>query len=403
MSTQTFLKLCEARQAEAVALLQALVQTSSHADEVDGVARCGRLVLDALSRLGFAGELRTLRCPDHDRPRQHLLAQRLGHPQAPKLLILGHLDTVFEAGHTFRGFRVEGTRAHGPGIADMKGGLVTSLSMLGALSARGELDRLNVRVLFVGDEEQGSASARTLLEEAGRWADVALCFEAAREDGNVVSARRGYASATIEVTGPGGHAGIAHGRAPNALTQLCAAILRAENLETKLTGLSVSPGGKVQVTPPSVTRIPELASAELELRFEELEVGERALAGLSAIEADLNAQGQGEVRIASRLEVPPFELSEAGRALLDTYGKSARELGMHVEGVKTAGVGDINLVAAMGAACLDGVGPMGGGFHTEREYLDLASISVRAAIAAQTCAELTRSRTELAAASMMVP
>lgn len=377
-----------------LSLLTDLVQTSSHATNPQGVARCAELLATRLGPLGFVSRVVHKTCPVANAERCHLSAHREARSEAaPRLLLLGHLDTVFEADHPFSSITREGNLWRGPGIADMKGGLCTATLMLEVLHQRRALDALDIRVLFVGDEEQGSDSARELLLEAGAWADVTLCFEAAREDGNVVVARKGYGLASIEVRGPGGHAGIAHDKSPNALTLLSRVVERAEAIEQDVPGLSVSPGGRVIVEPKSVTRIPELACAELEFRFVHEADAAKVLAQLSQIEQTLTQEhAQTQVRIRAQVSTPPFALTASGKVLLSCYREAAAKLDLHVDGVSTAGVGDINLVAAQGSACLDGVGPRGGGFHTAREYLEVDSIALRAAAAAQACIDLARHR-----------
>ncbi len=398
MSVDTaLLKLSQRRLEPSLALLTALVETSSHAGNPEGVGRCAALLQERLEGVGFASSILRVECPEAKRERRHLSAHRCARSvrahEAPRVLLLGHLDTVFEADHPFRGIERDGNIWRGPGIADMKGGLCTAIHMLELLDLNHSLDGLDLRVLFVGDEEQGSESARALLLEAGAWADATLCFEAAREDGNVVVARKGYGLATIEARGPGGHAGIAHDKSANALTLLSEAISLAEGIEREISGLSISPGGRVLVEPASVTRIPELASAELEFRFVNQIDGRQVLARLAQIEQALRQESKrGAVTVRARITTPPFDLTADGKVLLACYREAAARLDLHVDGVSTAGVGDINLVAAQGSACLDGVGPRGGGFHTEREYLEVDSIALRAAVAAQTCMELARQR-----------
>ncbi len=402
----TLLELARERLEPTLSLLGALVETSSHAHNFAGVGRCAELLQEKLTTLGFTANILRIECPEAKQERRHLSAQRPARAHdAPRLLLLGHLDTVFEAQHPFSTISREGNVWRGPGIADMKGGLCTALLALELLHLKRALDPLEIRILFVGDEEQGSASARELLLEAGAWADVTLCFEAAREDGNVVVARKGYGMASIEARGPGGHAGMAHDKAANALTLLARAIERAEAIEREIPGLSVSPGGRVTVEPAAVTRIPQLASAEFEFRFVNEADARQVISKLAEIERSLvaqsphgpnahgpNAHGQnapgGQLRIRAQISTPPFDLTAQGKVLLACYRAAAATVDLQVDGVSTAGVGDINLVAAAGSACLDGVGPCGGGFHTEREYLEIDSIPVRAAAAAQTCLDL---------------
>ena len=362
---------------DALALLSRLVETSSHADDEEGVRACLTLLAEPLSSLGFDAQL--VPGTRGGAPwRRHLVASRRARcADAPTLLVLGHADTVFPRDHAFRALSVEDDRWIGPGVSDMKGGLVTALLFLRVAAARGVLDRARVRVVVVGDEEQGSPSGTELLRRMGVGVDAALSFEAARPCGGLVSARKGLGVARVRAEGRTGHAGIAHGSSPNALSALARFVVEAEALEARFEGLTVSPGGAVECSPTSVNLIPDHAACDLEWRFE-LERERLAIAeAMLGIARDVEAATGARVHVELREDTPPMR---AGDALVRTYLDAAARLGLSIDAVGTAGVGDINLVASAGAACIDGVGPEGGGFHTAREHLRPSSIAVRAAM-----------------------
>jgi glutamate carboxypeptidase len=378
-----------ARAAEpwALPLLAALVEENSHADNPDGQAACRRLLAGALGDLGFTVEERVGQAGDTRRA--HLYAHAPAADAArPTLLLLGHLDTVFPREHAFQRLQRDGERWHGPGVSDMKGGIVTALVTVAALRALGAAGRANLRLFLCGDEEIGSPTGAPLLVEAARGADLALCFEAAREGGELVTARKGYGSARVVVHGKSGHAGIHHARGVNALTVLSRFVLGAEALEAGHDDLSVSPGGKVAVSPAGLSIIPDRAEAELEFRFFDAAVGDAVPAQLRALGEALGRETGARLEVEARVETPPMPETERTRGLLARYVDAAAALGLQTGGVATAGVGDINLVAAEGVTCLDGVGPEGGGFHTDREYLLVPSIARRAAMNAAALAGL---------------
>lgn len=363
-------------------LLEALVRTSSHAGEAEGLARCHAAVTPPLEALGFLVTRRASAAPDprdasRTLSRHHLVAERPAARQAaPTVLLLGHLDTVFPAEHSFpleKGAKLW----RGPGVADMKGGVVTALLGLELLARAGSLDDATWRVVFVSDEEEGSPTGAPLLRTLTRGVDLAVCFEAAREGGELVVGRKGLGVAEVVARGETGHAGIAHDRAPNALTALARFLVQAEALEDHHSGLTVSPGGPVHVWPAAVNRIPAEARAELEWRFATRNVGRDVERSLYAIARSLNP---AQVTVNVLESTPPMASDDP--ALVESYLAAARALGLRAGAVTTSGVGDINLVAADGAACIDGAGPEGGGFHTNDEYLDVATIAERGAMSA---------------------
>lgn len=362
-------------------LLRALVETNSHASNDAGIAGCQRQLRPHLAELGFRLLPRTVSVPDprdatRTLRRTHLWAERTSpRPGAPTVLLLGHLDTVFLPEHPFRALQRDGERWRGPGVADMKGGLVTALLTLELLRSQERLDDATWRVLFVSDEEEGSPTGSEVLRAAGEGLDLAICFEAARDDGELVVGRKGLGVAEVRAYGKTGHAGIAHDRNPNALTALARFLVAAEALEKRHDGLSISPGGPVRVSPEAVNLIPSEARCELEWRFFDRAVGDSVVLALGEIAASL-VPARVEVRVLE--STPP--MAAADPELVERYLDAASQLGLRSGAVRTSGVGDINLVAGGGAACIDGAGPEGGGFHTDAEFVRVASIAERAAM-----------------------
>ena len=365
-------------------------RTPTHAENAPGIARCHALLAPHIEALGFDVERVTSSAAHpHDASRtltrDHLVATfrapaHGGASGRPTVLLMGHLDTVFPIDHAFQRLTRNGNEWRGPGVSDMKGGIVTALLTLALLRDAGRLGDANWRLVLASDEEQGSPTALSVLTRAARGADLALCFEAARPCGGVVVARKGYASARLLVEGISGHAGIAHDTAVNALSVLARIIVDAEALEGRYAGLSVSPGGNVLVSPAQVTSIPDRAACEVEWRFTHDADGEAVLGDLRGIALREERESRARVHVDGGVECGPMASTPRSERVLAHYVDAARALGMVVRGVTTAGVGDINLVSRMGATCLDGVGPEGGSFHTEREFLLVDSIARRAAM-----------------------
>lgn len=366
-------------------LLAELVETNTHADNDDGIARCHALLQPRIEGLGLivervSSEGVSPRDPARAITRRHLLAHTPEKAGRPTVLFMGHLDTVFPVDDPFQRLERLGDEWRGPGVSDMKGGIVTALLTLRLLRDAGRLDDVNWRLILASDEEQGSPTALPVLERAARGVDVALCFEAARPCGGIVKARKGYGSARIRVRGKTGHAGIAHDTAVNAFSALAAVVVKVEALEARYPGLSVSPGGAVDVRPAQVTSIPDRADCEVEWRFVKPADGDSVTSDLREIARSVATATRAEVQIDGGVECAPMAPTEASERLVAHYVQAARDLGMDIEGVSTGGVGDINFVAKLGAVCLDGVGPEGGGFHTGKEFVLTDSIARRASM-----------------------
>lgn len=382
---EALLSAARARLGSSLDLLAELVEINTHADNAAGIASCHALLERELDLLDFDVDRVESSAPAHAGgpvvSRTHLVARsRAPRKDAPSVLLMGHLDTVFSPTHAFRLLSKEREEWRGPGVADMKGGIVTALLTLALLRELGALDLAAWRMVLASDEEQGSPTAARVVEEAAKGADVALCFEAARPCGGLVVARKGYGGVRVTARGKSGHAGIAHDTSPNALTALARLIVEAEALEGRFDDVSVSPGGVVEVSPDSVTSIPDLARCEIEWRFSKPSSGERVWSALGEIAAAIEREQGSRVELLGGVECPPMAPTPASDRLLACYVDAAARLGMTVRGVETAGVGDVNLVSKLGATCLDGVGPEGGGFHTDREFLVVDSIARRAAM-----------------------
>jgi len=366
-------------------LLAELVETNTHADNQDGIARCHALLKPRLDALGLdvervSAQGTSPRDPGLVLTRRHLLARTPVKAGRPTVLLMGHLDTVFPVDHPFQRLERRGDEWRGPGVSDMKGGIVTALFTLHLLREAGRFEDANWRLILASDEEQGSPTALPVLERAAQGVDLALCFEAARPCGGIVKARKGYGSARIRVRGVSGHAGIAHDTGVNALSALAQFIVQAEALEGRYPGLSVSPGGVVDVRPTQVTSIPDHADCEIEWRFALPADGEAVTSDLRDIAVRVASATRATIEVDGGVECAPMAPTASSERVLAHYVHAARELGMEIGGVSTAGVGDINLVAKLGAVCLDGVGPEGAGFHTAKEFVVTDSIARRASM-----------------------
>ncbi len=319
-------------------------------------------------------------------------ALRLTHrPDAPRqVLLVGHYDTVHTAESPVPSV---GRPSHevltGPGVADMKGGVLVLLAAVAGLEASEHAPRLGWEVLLTPDEELGAPRSLDALGDAARRADLALVFEPAAGDGDVVVARRGREVLAIEVIGRAAHAGRDPWAGRNAIAALAELILAAERMSAYERGVSVNVGlvrggGAVNV-------VPDSACAEVDVRADSRADLAAVRAELDSVALRVGATREVGVKVTRLVGCPPMAAGDGARLLATTYAAGAARLGMTVAAVSVGGVSDANHVAAEGIPVLDGLGPVGGGLHGPDEWVSLPSIPERAAAAALLLDDLARS------------
>ena len=294
-------------------------------------------------------------------------------------LLMGHMDTVFPRGTAARRpFADGGGRLTGPGVADMKAGLVMQSFILAAFAqAAGGVQPL--RALFTCDEEVASPLSRGAIAAAARGAAFALNAEPGRANGNVVIERKGGIFGRITATGEAAHAGTSFEAGASAIVALAHAVVDVAALSGLEAGLTVNVGlvsGGV-----SVNTVAPHAEAGVDIRLRAEAQREEILRAIGRIVRDPRVP-----RTACRFEVTgafePMVPTDASRALLALYRDCAAEVGLAAEGEATGGCSDAGLVASLGVPVLCGIGPVGGHAHTDHEYVDRASLVPRAQAAA---------------------
>jgi glutamate carboxypeptidase len=383
---------------EAIDLVQRVVDINSGTMNHAGVRAVGDVFRAELDALGFT--TRWVAMPDSVDRGGHLFAEREGGPGAPRFLLIGHLDTVFEPDHPFQRFERVGERARGPGAVDMKSGDVAIVFALRALAAAGALDDASYVVALIGDEESAGhplAVSRGDLIEAGRRADAALGFESG-EPGKGVIARRGSSRWTLRVSGHEAHSSGVFGeragsgaiyetarilwrfhedvRGPRTLTFNPGIVLGGTELAFDDTEKRGTAFGKTNV-------VAQTALVDGDLRFLTEEEKETARAEMRAIVAESLPRTSGEIVFEDRY--PAMPPTAGNERLLEIYSDVSEDLGFgEVEPYDPAsrGAADISFVAPY-VDGIDGLGPSGEGAHSPNETLDLASVAAatrRAAI-----------------------
>lgn len=308
----------------------------------------------------------------------------------PTVVLVGHLDTVFDRGTSSeRPFRIDGERGYGPGVIDMKGGLLVGLYAIRALASLfGGLGALPARcVIFVAnsDEEIGSPSSSHVINEFAADADAAFVLEAARANGDIVSARKGVVDFRLTVNGRAAHAGVEFERGRNAISAAATMIEHLQRLGSSRPELTLNIG---VITGGSRTNVvAERCTVDFEVRStnsSDLEELRRRIAtelpGLAPDGVSL------ELEVVS--EIPPMEKSARTVPIAAHALRIAAQLGLQIRDVTTGGGSDANLISSLGIPTLDGLGPVGAGDHSSAEYVELASFATRTTLLAALIAEV---------------
>ena len=298
----------------------------------------------------------------------HLVADLDG--DGAKLLLVGHTDTVWPEGTlATMPFRVEGDRAYGPGVYDMKGCLVV---LFEAIRLAGE-GRRALRVFLTADEEMGSRTARPHLEREAEGCAAAFVVEPPGASGNLKTARKGLGRFRLTVTGRPAHAGTHRKDGVSAIEELAHQVLALHDLNDPERGVSVNVGVIRGGTSENV--VAAEAQADVDVRVPRHEDRERLEATLAALEPRLHG---ANVEIGGGWTRPPLETSPGAERLFARAREHGRGLGLELEAESSGGGSDGNLVGAVGVPVLDGLGAEGGGAHAPDEHVLLESIPLRA-------------------------
>ena len=310
-----------------------------------------------------------------------------------RALLIGHMDTVFDPGTVAaRPFRIADGIAYGPGVTDMKGGLLTglyALKELRHLAGAGGATGAGVpggqlpfeRLWFVAnpDEEIGSPTSTPIIRELARQVDAAFVFECARANGDIVSSRKGIVDARILVHGRAAHAGVEPEKGRSAILAAAHLVPALHALTGRWPGVTCNVGVIHGGTRPNV--VAEEAHLEVDLRAirgEDLDAAQAAVRDLMATPAVPDVTMEMETMMSWR----PMEKLERSGRLVETAVAIAGRLGFPLTDAATGGASDANTTSGMGVASLDGLGPIGGSDHAPGEYLEVASIVPRTTLAA---------------------
>jgi glutamate carboxypeptidase len=311
----------------------------------------------------------------------HLVA-RWGDATAPHVLLLGHHDTVWPRGTlTSMPLAGDGGVLHGPGVYDMKGGLVVAETAVAVLHRCGMEPARPVRLVVVADEEVGSPTGRAVVTAEADGAVAALGLEPPHPDGRLKSARLGSTRVRLEVTGRAAHAGLDPEAGVSAVDELVDQLLAVREVVAGEPGVlcnvgTIAGGGRTNV-------VPAEATAEIGLRFVDGRAEGRVLGALRGLAA---VREGAEVVVHTLSSRPAWQAVDDG--LLARVTAAGRAVGQEVAAAPARGAADTNVTGAAGVPSLDGFGPLGAGAHASHEQIVIASLAERAALLASVLATL---------------
>jgi glutamate carboxypeptidase len=298
-----------------------------------------------------------------------------------RAMLVAHLDTVYPVGiAAARPVQIDGDILRGPGSADNKSGLLSGLYALAALEECGLAERFaTLSVVCGGDEETDARASRAMLDALAPQYDLALVLEAGRENGDIVSARKGNGMFSLTVQGRAAHAGVEPEKGAHAVLALAQQIVALQALNGTRPGLTVNVGVISGGSVPNA--VPDSAHALVDVRV-------AAAADMAPVEAAIRAIAAEERVAGTRTDLgdgwfaPPMDRTSAIMALAERAKACASELGFSISDAATGGVSYANLLAGAGLPVLDGLGPVGGLDHSPREYIEISSIVPRTALLA---------------------
>ncbi len=348
--------------------LEALVSCESPSRDVERLTVHARLVAGLMVRLlGSAPEL-------IDSPvGPHVHWKGGGEP---KVLILGHHDTVHPVGTLARlPFAVADGKASGPGVFDMKAGIVQAIHAVAALE-----DKTHVEILFTADEEIGSHASRALLEERALACGAALVLEPSADGGALKIGRKGTGTLTLSIEGRASHAGLEPEKGINSLVELAVLIPQIVAIANPELGTTITPTLASSGTADNV--VPALTTCAVDVRVAIPSEKPRVEAAFAALKVQ---HPEARLTISGQIGRPPMHESAAAELFAIAQQAAVASGIEHLDGVVVGGGSDGNFTAAVGVHTLDGLGAVGGGAHGDTEHVIVSTMPSRAALLAGVC------------------
>lgn len=389
MPLPSFLSFIDEQQDQMVRTVCSWSSINSGSDNLEGLEAMAKMLAEAFQATGGNVSL----IPSDDMP----LVTPEGIPQTQsigkmlhvqmrpeanrRVLLCGHMDTVFPADSAFQNWTdMGGGRIGGPGVADMKGGLMVMLGALCAFEKSPAKDQIGWDVLINADEEIGSFGSRAMLTDLARKAHIGLVYEPSLPDGTLAGARKGSGNFTLVVQGKAAHAGRNHQLGRNAIAALADAIQQIDGLTAGRPDLTVNVGHISGGGPLNV--VPDLAICRFNVRIKMPEDQSWLLSALEKIENQLNARDGISATLHGEFTRPPKPMTPSLTQLFDLLKSCGQDLDIAITHKPTGGCCDGNNLAAAGLPNIDTLGVRGANIHSDQEYMMKDSLPERAKLTA---------------------
>ena len=374
-----------ARTAELGALLERWANINSGSGHAAGLARMADTLRADFSRAFPAATIEEINtdAPGFNPPGSRALRIRL-RPAAPtQVFLCGHYDTVYEADDAFQVCRwLDATTLNGPGVADMKGGLVTILAALQAFEATPHAASVGWEVLLTPDEETGSHGTAHLFRGAARDHQFGFVFEPGRPNGNIIHSRKGTGGLVAICHGRAAHAAKVPNDGRSAILALAEFLLDAAKIPSEMPDVMVNVGN-IRGGTAATNVVPHFAESEIDIRITKIADSEPLLARFQALADRINTRDGIKLTLKGGFNRPPKECLPAEEAVFPEWQRAARDVGVpEFTWVHGGGGSDGNFLTAGGLPNLDGIGPIGDNLHSDREFCRVETIAPRAQIVA---------------------
>jgi len=357
-----------------MALLQRLVETESPSHVKLAVDNLGKIIIEELNSL--EGDVTIIH---NETTGDHIIGEFVNHLSMEKdnpqkgFLMVCHMDTVFSIGTLAKmPFLEKNGKILGPGVSDMKAGAVICLTALRALLETNRMPVVPVTALFTSDEETGSLTSRKLIEEQARNARLVLVLEPGMPDGSIKTWRKGVGDFRLMVHGKAAHAGGDHANGKNAIEELAHQVLAIQGLTDYSRGSTLNVG-VIQVGT-VVNVVPDLAWVDFDLRVMKPGEAERIIEAINNLKPVVDGC---TIEITGGLNRPPMPYDDLMRSTFEHAREIAARNDIILTASGTGGASDGNFVAPLGIPVLDGLGAIGGEYHSEKEYIIKESLVTR--------------------------
>lgn len=376
MSREELNVVIEKMKEEGLQFLEDLVNTDSPSRDREAVNRAGDVICKFFKKHQI-----TYRIQKNEDPNLgDFIIATIPGVKKDKILLLGHRDTVYPVGTVAKNpFTIKGDRAYGPGVSDMKPGIVTSILAAIALKKL-EINQGEIEILITPDEEIGSPSSRKVIEDHAKEAVAVFNLEPGRPDGSIVTTRRGSAHLAFEITGVAAHSGTEIEKGISAIEELGHKIIALQQLTNIEQGVTVNVG-MVQGGENTNVVAPG-AFGRVHIGFQTIEQFDEVMEKAKTIFVNSKVEGtSGELK--GHVSFLPMVKSEGVEEMYNIVKRHADELNIAITEHYARGAADAGFPASLGVPTICGMGPVGGYWHNENEYMEMDSFIPRTQLLAQ--------------------